>query len=72
MVQDQLVLMRLRNTSPAFHGALEIAETAEHVLDLTWQHDGHSATLRANLSDHSFTVMHTDRAGTEQELSYSR
>ena len=72
VVQDQLVLMRLRNTSPAFHGALEIAETAEHVLDLTWQHDGHSATLRANLSDHSFTVMHTDRAGTEQELSYSR
>jgi len=70
IVQDQLDLMRLRNTSPAFDGELEIVETDTHLLDLTWRHQDHFATLRANLRDHSFVVTHSDGAGTEQELSY--
>ena len=37
VVQDQLDLMRLRNTSPAFAGELEIVETEPHLLDLTWR-----------------------------------
>jgi sucrose phosphorylase len=72
VVRDQLDLLRLRNTSPAFEGELEIVETETHLLDLTWRHNGYSATLRANLRDHSFAVAHSDAAGTEQELSYSR
>jgi sucrose phosphorylase len=72
VVLDQLDLMRLRNTSPAFLGELEIVETERHLLHLTWRHGGTSATLRANLRDHSFAVTHSDGAGDEQELSYPR
>jgi sucrose phosphorylase len=72
VVQDQLDLMRLRNTSPAFDGELEIVETEPHLLQLTWRHDVHSATLRADLRDHSFAVTHTDGAGNERELRYSQ
>jgi sucrose phosphorylase len=72
VVQDQLDLMRLRNTSPAFDGELEIVETEPHLLQLTWRHDVHSATLRADLRDHSFAATHTDGAGNERELRYSQ
>jgi len=72
VVRDQLELMRLRNTSPAFHGELEVSATETHLLGLTWRHGGHSATLRANLRDHGFVVIHTDEAGTAQELNYRR
>ena len=70
VVQDQLDLLRLRNTSPAFLGELRIAETETHVLDLTWRHDGYSVQLRADLRDHSFVVTHSDGSGAEQVLSY--
>ena len=53
VVQDQLDLLRLRNTSPAFSGELEIADTERHLLDLTWRHNDHYARLRADLRDHS-------------------
>ncbi len=72
VVKDQLDLMRLRNTSPAFRGELEILETKTHLLHMTWQHNGHTATLRANLRDHSFAVTHSDGAGAAQTLEYRR
>ena len=70
VVQDQLDLMRLRNISPAFDGEPEIVETEPHLLQLTWRHDGHSATLQANLRNHSFSVSHSDGAGNGQEWTY--
>jgi sucrose phosphorylase len=72
VVQDQLDLMRLRNTSAAFDGELEIVETEPHLLELTWRHEAHFAALRANLHDHSFTVAHSDAEGNERELQYPR
>lgn len=72
VVQDQLDLLRLRNTSPAFDGDLEIAETETQLLDLTWRNGAYSARLRADLRDHSFAVTHSDGAGTERVFSYSR
>jgi sucrose phosphorylase len=71
VVRDQLDLLRLRNTSPAFQGGLQIAESERHLLDLTWRHDGYSARLRADLRDHSFAVTQLDPSGDEQRLSYS-
>ena len=72
VVQDQLDLIRLRNTSPAFHGELEVAATAAHQMDLTWRQDDRYARLRADLRDHSFVVTYSDDAGMELELSYPR
>lgn len=58
VVLDQLAMMRLRNTSPAFDGALEIGETAADRLTLRWRNDAVVATLDANLSNGSFEITH--------------
>ena len=70
IVQDQLQLIRLRNTSPAFEGELEIEDTDEHLLCLTWTRDSCSATLKADLRDHSFNVEHKDSEGEDSSLAY--
>jgi len=71
VVQDQLQLMRLRNTSPAFDGALEITETDSYRLQVTWRNAGCTATLEADLRDLSFSVTHMDDAGEKSVLSYA-
>ena len=60
VVQDQLKLMRLRNTHPAFKGKLEITETEPHCLHLTWRNGEDCAILEANLRSHNFSVTHLD------------
>ncbi len=70
VVRDQLDMLRLRNTSPAFAGQLEIGETNEHLLELTWRNGDNRARLAADLRDHSFTVSHTDELGAETVRRY--
>jgi len=70
IVQNQLKLMRLRNTSPAFEGELEIEDTDEHLLCLTWTRDSCSVTLKADLRDCSFTVAQKDSEGGDSSLAY--
>ena len=69
VVRDQLDLIRLRNTSPAFAGEMRVAETAPHLLHITWEHPGATATLEADLRDHSFTVYEGDRTGERVVLT---
>jgi sucrose phosphorylase len=70
VVRDQLELMRLRNKSPAFSGELEIHDSEEHRLHLTWKHDGCTATLNADLRDFGFSVTHKGVACEEYVTSY--
>jgi len=70
IVQDQLQLIRLRNTSPAFEGELEIEDTDEHLLCLTWTRDSCSVTLKADLRDYSFTIEQKDSKGEDSSLAY--
>ena len=70
VVREQLELMRLRNTSPAFEGKLMVNSTDEHCLSLTWKHRECAVTLDADLRDHSYSVTHKDEAGDESEMSY--
>jgi sucrose phosphorylase len=70
VVRNQLDLMRLRNTSPAFDGELTIHRTDEHRLHLTWTHRGCIAALKANLYDFSFMVRTMDDSGSEKVYSY--
>ncbi|NND55965.1 MAG: glycosidase [Xanthomonadales bacterium] len=65
VVRDQLQLIRLRNTHPAFDGELEWAETGESVLSLSWRHPEGTATLVAGLADFSFSVTSSDAEGKE-------
>ncbi len=70
IVQDQLRLIRLRNTSPAFDGKLEVGDTGGHRLHLKWENNGNTAILKADLRDHGFSVVHKDAAGAEGVISY--
>ena len=69
IVLDQLELIRLRNTSPAFEGTMEIIETEPHRLHICWRHPQASATLKANLRKLSFKVYQGD--GTDEEVLMS-
>jgi len=70
VVRDQLELMRLRNKSPAFAGELEIHDSDEHRLHLTWKHNGCVATLNADLRDYGFSVTHKGEQCAEYVTSY--
>jgi sucrose phosphorylase len=67
VVRDQLRLIRLRNTSPAFAGELHIHPCEPHRLHLSWHGGGATATLTADLCEHSFRVLH-DSAGREETV----
>ncbi|MEA3274444.1 MAG: alpha-amylase family glycosyl hydrolase [Pseudomonadota bacterium] len=69
IVLDQLDLIRLRNVSPAFAGEMKIFETEPHLLHISWQHPEATATLKADLRKHSFTVYQGD--GTDEEVLMS-
>lgn len=70
VVRDQIDLIRLRNTSPAFNGELEIGDSAQHLLQLTWKKGPNRATLKANLRNHSFTIEYQDAGSQRNSLAY--
>jgi sucrose phosphorylase len=70
VVQDQLTLLRFRNTSPAFNGNLEIGRTKESQLDLTWQNGSAMARLQADLRDHRFCITYADETGSKKSMSF--
>ena len=70
VVQDQLHLMRLRNSSSAFNGELEVHDAADHCLHLTWKNHECTATLNADLRDHSFSITHRDDTGIDDFMAY--
>lgn len=59
VVTDQIELLRLRNTSPAFAGSLEIGATEENELLLTWRNGADWATLEADLATGRFSLSHS-------------
>lgn len=59
IVLDQLEMLRLRNTSPAFDGVLEVGDTEPSRLVLRWRDGATTATLDADLATESFTITHT-------------
>lgn len=70
IVLDQLDLIRLRNISPAFTGEMKIFDTEPHLLHISWQHPEATATLKADLRNHSFTVYQGDATNEEVLISF--
>ncbi len=70
IVLDQLDLIRLRNISPAFTGEMKIFDTEPHLLHISWQHPEATATLKADLRNHSFTVYQGDATNEEVLMSF--
>jgi sucrose phosphorylase len=72
VVRDQLRLLKLRNTHPAFDGQLEITPTESNRLHLTWRNGDHVAILEAGLRGHGFNVSHTDATGDFCVMRFAR
>lgn len=70
VVLDQLEMMRLRNTAAAFDGTLQIADTPENELEMIWSQGDDTATLKANLDTHAFTISHRTAECKTQLYSY--
>jgi sucrose phosphorylase len=70
VVRDQLELIRLRNTSPAFAGEMKVFETKPHLLHIAWQHPEATATLKADLRSHRFTVYQGEGAKEEVLMTF--
>jgi sucrose phosphorylase len=69
IVQDQIELIRLRNRSPAFKGELTILDSEPHMLHITWRHPKATATLKANLRRHSFSIAESDGGSEEARVT---
>ncbi len=69
VVQDQLEIMRLRNTSAAFAGELTVLATEPNQLGLRWENGTTTATLMADLAADTFSITHV-HDGTETVLTH--
>ena len=57
MVKEQLKLLKLRNSCPAFDWNAKITSEAEgETLTIRWEYEAHEAVLKANLKTFDFTV----------------
>jgi len=73
VVLDQLEMIRLRNTLPAFSGKLELIHSGEpHILEMKWDSNCSTAVLKANLKTYAFHIEHTDSSGNFQRYSYNQ
>jgi sucrose phosphorylase len=64
VVSKQLEIIRLRNTSNAFSGKVEINDVIESIIDIKWINDSTVAHLKANLKTKTFTIDHTENGVT--------
>ena len=60
VVSKQLDIIRLRNTSNAFSGQVEINDTVDEIIDIKWVNGSTVAHLKANLQTHEFTIDSTE------------
>jgi len=64
VVQQQLEIIRLRNTSNAFLGQVEINDTLDSIIDIKWGNGETVAHLKANLQTKGFTIDHIENGLT--------
>lgn len=56
IVKNQLEIIRLRNTSNAFLGQVEINDVYDNKIDIKWTNDKSIMHLKADLNDYKFTI----------------
>lgn len=59
VVNKQLEIMRLRNTSNAFSGTIVINDAIDSIIDIKWVNSTTVAHLKANLETSRFTIDHS-------------
>ena len=70
IVRDQIELIRLRNTSPAFTGEMQLIDCETHQLHIRWRNPDATATLHADLHTHGFTVSQDTGNGEQVLMSF--
>ena len=60
IVQRQLAMIRLRNTSRAFAGTVSFESTSISDINILWENDDDYAHLKANLVSHEFSIRYTE------------
>lgn len=71
VVQQQLTLIKLRNSHPAFNGKLLIENHEPHLLFLKWEKEHAFVQLKSNLRDQDFTITYTDENFIERILTFN-
>ena len=66
VVNKQLEIIRLRNTSSAFYGKVEINDTSNDIIDIKWINNNIISHLVANLKTYKFTIHHTENQITKK------
>ena len=59
IVRHQIELMRIRNTSKAFSGTLQINKTSSSEFEMTWSYQTETAQLKVDLNTYDFIVSHS-------------
>jgi len=67
LVQRLLVLMRLRNTHPAFDGCFELHQSGDTGVAMAWRNGEHYCRLYVDLPTHQALIDYRDPV-TQQEL----
>ena len=60
VVKNQLQLLKLRNTSKAFQGTMEINDKNLETIDIKWENESEIAYLKADLLTHRFTIEYSE------------
>jgi sucrose phosphorylase len=69
IVQKQLDIIRLRNTSVAFLGSVEIDDSLDGFIDIRWVNQMEFAHLKVDLKTYSFTIEQFEN-GTNVKMSF--
>jgi sucrose phosphorylase len=70
IVQDQLFLMRYRNSSPAFVGELLVGHVGDDKLSIKWKNGDSKAELQADLKTLCFEVSFSEGSDTTTRAFY--
>lgn len=70
IVKKQLALIRLRNTSKAFLGQVQINEVSDNEIDIKWANKTEVAHLKVNLQSMKFSVNYTSKNGSNTMLNF--
>jgi len=66
VVKKQLEIIRLRNTSSAFLGKIEINPSTDDSIAIKWTNNNTIAYLEADLKTNTFTIQHTENQITKK------
>jgi len=69
IVQNQLKIMRFRNTSKVFLGKTKINKTTKNQLDIIWSNGNEFAQLKANLTTCQFSINYSEN-GILKKMSF--